>query len=168
VSDPITELDERFSDPDAVAVGWQKTREQLEKAELSWISTARPDGRPHVTPLVSVWHQNIAYFTTGPTEQKALNLSQNPEVVLTTGCNNWNRGIDVMIEGTAQRVTDPELLEHLAELWTQKWDGQWQFEPRDASFFHEAGEAYVFAVPPTKILAFGKGVFSHTRHIFAD
>jgi len=27
----------------------------LEKAEVFWLSTVRPDGRPHVTPMVSVW-----------------------------------------------------------------------------------------------------------------
>lgn len=49
---PVTALDPRYSDPAAAAITWRETREALEKAELSWISTVRPDGRPHVTPLV--------------------------------------------------------------------------------------------------------------------
>jgi len=32
--DPVTELDTRFSDPDAVATGWEETRRVLECAEL--------------------------------------------------------------------------------------------------------------------------------------
>ncbi len=52
---PVTELDTRFSDQDAVATGWEETRRALEDAELFWISTVRADGRPHVTPLVAVW-----------------------------------------------------------------------------------------------------------------
>ena len=48
--DPTTTLDARFSDP-AVAVSWDKTRMLLEAAELFWVCTVRPGGRPHVTPL---------------------------------------------------------------------------------------------------------------------
>jgi len=33
-------------------------------------------------------------------------------------------------------------------------------------FHHEAGEALVFSVAPSKVLAFGKGPFSHTSHRF--
>jgi hypothetical protein len=36
----------------------------------------------------------------------------------------------------------------------------------DDGFRHDAGGlALVFAVEPTKVLAFGKGTFSHTRHL---
>jgi hypothetical protein len=45
---PVTELDTRFSDEDAVATDWEETRRVLEDAELFWISTVRADGRPHV------------------------------------------------------------------------------------------------------------------------
>ena len=44
---PVTELDTRFSDQDAVATDWEETRRALEDAELFWISTVRADGRPH-------------------------------------------------------------------------------------------------------------------------
>ncbi len=53
MNQPVTELGQRFSDPDAVAAGWDDTRRVLEAAELSWICTVRPDGRPHLTPLVA-------------------------------------------------------------------------------------------------------------------
>jgi hypothetical protein len=46
---PVTELDTRFSDQDAVATDWERTRRALEEAELFWISTVGADGRPHVT-----------------------------------------------------------------------------------------------------------------------
>src|SRR5919198_5237455 len=55
MTQPVTELDTRFSDRDAVATDWATTRRTLEEAELFWISTVRADGRPHVTPLVAVW-----------------------------------------------------------------------------------------------------------------
>jgi Pyridoxamine 5'-phosphate oxidase len=101
MSMPVTALDERFSDPKAVATGWDETRRALDEAELFWITTVRPDGRPHVTPLVAVWLDGALYFCTGDTEQKAVNLAANPHVILTTGCNRWDGGLDVVLEGDA-------------------------------------------------------------------
>jgi general stress protein 26 len=168
MNEPVTQIDTRFSDADAVATGWDETRRVLETAQLFWISTVRADGRPHVTPLVAVWLDGAIHFTTGATEQKAINLRGNPHVILTTGCNDWDRGLDVVVEGKAIQLTDDAVLERLAKAWATKWDGRWQFEARSRAFHHEdGGEALVFSVTPTKILAFGKGNFSHTRHRFS-
>ena len=70
MQEPVPELDERFSGPGAKATPWAKAREVLETAQLSWVTTVRGDGRPHVTPLVSVWLDDAVHFTTGPGEQK--------------------------------------------------------------------------------------------------
>ena len=43
----------------------------IEAAPLWWITTVRPDGRPHVTPLLAVWHEGALHFCTGSEEQKA-------------------------------------------------------------------------------------------------
>ena len=75
MQEPVTKLDERFSDPGTSATSWSAAREVLEAAQLSWVSTVRADGRPHVTPLVAVWLDETLYFSTGPTEQKALNIA---------------------------------------------------------------------------------------------
>ncbi len=139
----------------------------LETAELFWISTVRADGRPHVTPLVAVWLDGAIHFCTGATEQKAMNLRGNPHVILTTGCNHWDAGLDVVVEGDAVQLTDDDVLERLCEAWATKWDGRWQFEARNSGFHHKSGGmALVFSVTPTRILAFAKGTFSHTRHQF--
>lgn len=164
--EPVTTLDERFSDPAAAATSWSETRKALEAAELFWLTTVRADGRPHVTPLVAAWLEEAIHFTTGPGEQKAANLQRNPHVILTTGCNTWDRGLDIVVEGNAVRVTEPELLRRLATAWIGKWDGRWQYEARDGLFYDGPGSALVFSVTPIKILAFGKGQFSHTRHRF--
>jgi hypothetical protein len=85
-----------------------------------------------------------------------------------TGCNRWDEGLDVVVEGDAVRQTDQGILERLAAAWTTKWTGQWQFQARDGSFHHpQGGEALVFSVTPAKVLAFAKGTFGATRHRFA-
>jgi general stress protein 26 len=161
------ELDARFSDPDATAVPWDEARRVLEDAQLAWITTVRADGRPHVTPLVTVWLGDALHFCTGPDEQKARNLTANPNVVITTGCNTWDDGLDAVVEGEAVRVTDRPTLERLAAAWVTKWDGRWAFSAIEGGFAHDDGDhgpVHVYAVRPAKVLAFGKGDFSQTRY----
>jgi general stress protein 26 len=165
---PMTTLDQRFSDPNAVATEWEETRRTLETAELFWITTVRADGRPHMTPLVAVWLDGALHFCTGETEQKAVNLRANPHVILMTGRNDWDKGLDVVVEGDAVLVNDEDKLGRLAAAWALKWTGQWQYQVRDGSFYDPDGEiaVLVYAVQPAKVLAFAKGVFGHTRHRF--
>jgi nitroimidazol reductase NimA-like FMN-containing flavoprotein (pyridoxamine 5'-phosphate oxidase superfamily) len=163
---PHTQLDARFSNPAAQPTSWEETLQAIKQAEIFWISTVRTDDRPHVTPLVAVWLDDALHFSTGPEEQKARNLAKNPHVALTTGANDWQRGLDVVVEGDATRVTDTQQLDRLAAAWAQKWDGRWQYEVSQDGFRHDAGTVLVFAVHPAKVLAFAKGDFSHTRHRF--
>jgi nitroimidazol reductase NimA-like FMN-containing flavoprotein (pyridoxamine 5'-phosphate oxidase superfamily) len=164
---PVTTLDERFSEPGARPTDWATTRKALESAEMAWLTTVRADGRPHLTPLVPVWLDEAIYFATGPEEQKAVNLQGNRHVILTTGCSDWRGGLDVVVEGEAVPVTDEDRLRRLATAWATKWDGRWRYETRDGSFLNpDAGTVLVFEVRPRKVLAFGKGGFSQTRHAF--
>src|SRR5205823_12965259 len=112
--------------PGAKARAWEDGVEVLVAAELFGVSTARTDGRPHGTPLPAVWRDGALYFCTGPGEQKALNLRANHQCVLTTGDNRWKAGLDVVVEGRAEQVTDDALLRALAAMWKTKYDGAWQ------------------------------------------
>lgn len=169
VTEPAGELDPRFSDPDADPTPWSEVDAALRGAELAWLTTVRADGRPHVTPLVTVWDGGVLYFCTGPDEQKAVNLRHRDQVAVTTGCNAWTEGLDVVVEGPAALIADRGLLERLADLWTTRWDGAWRFEADYEGFRNEAdGLALVFGVRPRKVLAFAKGTFGHTRFRFAD
>jgi general stress protein 26 len=168
VNEPHTELDPRFSDPNTEATSWQDAVDALEAAQLAWITTVRSDGRPHVTPLVAIWHNDAYYFATGPTEQKAVNLRHASAVAIATGRNAWDEGLDLVVEGNARRVTDQPTLERLADAWVKKWDGRWRYRADADGFRHANGEhgpIHVYEVRPVKILAFGKQPFTHTRHI---
>jgi nitroimidazol reductase NimA-like FMN-containing flavoprotein (pyridoxamine 5'-phosphate oxidase superfamily) len=168
MSTPVTTRDERFSEPGTSATPWEETLRVLEGAELFWIATVRADGRPHVTPLVAVWFDGAIHFSTGVGEQKAVNLRRNPHVTLTTGCNTWDAGLDVVVEGDATPVTDNAKLLRLAEVWASKWDGRWQWQVGDGCFRDDHAEEpiLVYAVRPERVLAFAKGPFSHTSHRF--
>jgi uncharacterized pyridoxamine 5'-phosphate oxidase family protein len=166
---PVTALDQRYSDPAATAVGWEETSRLLEAAELFWVTTVRVDGRPHVTPVVAVWVDGALYFSTGSEEQKFANLRANPHVVMTTGCNRWDGGIDVVVEGTAVQVTDEGVLTRVAAAFGAKWDGQWHFAVRDGRFYNEGADwpSEAFGVTPTRAFAHSKGhPFGATTHRF--
>ena len=158
--EPIAKVDLRYSVPDAVATGWDETRRVLETAEVSWLSTVRADGRPHVTPVVAIWLDEAIHFRANPIQQKTLNLRGNPHVVLTTGCNHWEEGLDVVVEGAAVQLTDEAVLERLAQVWATKWDRRYQFLVRDGCFYNQQGDPkpiFVFSVTPTRVYAFTRG-----------
>jgi general stress protein 26 len=155
-------FDTRFSDPAAGPTPWEDAVAALERAELYWLSTVRRDGRPHVTPLVGVWHDGAMHFSTGLAEQKARNLEGNAQVALTTGNNTWNEGLDVVVEGTAARVRDG--LQPIADAFHAKYGEFWRFEVRGDLFVHGGGEAAVFRINAAKTLAFAKRPHGQTAY----
>jgi general stress protein 26 len=164
--EPTAELNEGFSEPDATARPWADVVEVLASAEIFWLSTVRRDGRPHVTPLPAVWLDGALHFCSGADEQKTKNLGSEPRCILTTGTNRLRSGLDVVVEGTAERVTDAAHLGRLAERWKAELD--WDFTVGDGEFRDPEGRhGLVFRVAPAKVLAFGKGEpFSQTRYRF--
>jgi general stress protein 26 len=170
MNEPITTIDPRTNPPNAVATPWEQTRRVLETADLFWLSTVRADGRPHVTPLVAVWHDGAIHFTAEETAQKTVNLRANPHVILTTGYNQIG-GRTVVVEGDAVRITDQDTLERLAAVWATKWDGKsWKYQVRNGYFcLYDEEERVivdsnlVFSVKPTKVFAFAMG---QTRYQF--
>ena len=139
----------------------------LEAAGLFRISTVRGDGRPHVTPLPAVRDEGRLHFCTGPGEQKVVDLARNPHVALSTGCNRWKEGLDVVIDGDAVHVTDDSRLRTLADLWRRTYHGDWDFAVERGMFRHaDGGSALVFEVAPTKVFEFAIGRFAQTRYRF--
>jgi len=155
-------LDTRYSEPGAEAIPWPDAEAVLERAELYWISTVRSDGRPHVTPLIGVWFDGAMHFTTGLGEQKARNLERNAHVALTTGTNTWAKGLDVVVEGIVERVSEAAALEALASAIESKYGDVWHFDVGDGVFVHGPGEAAVFRVETAKVMAFGKDPHAQT------
>jgi general stress protein 26 len=163
-NNPKTELHPQFSSEGATATPWAEANELLEKAEVYWLTTVRPDGRPHVTTLLAVWLDGALYFTTGPSERKAKNLAHNSHCILTTGCNVLE-GLDLVVEGEAVQVSDEAALQRLADKYESKYG--WHYEVRDGAFYGEGGLSVVYEVAPTTAFGFGKGdTFSQTRWRF--
>ena len=163
---PETTIDARFGDQDATPTPWSEAERILDTAETFWISTVRRDGRPHVTTLLAVWVDGALNFASGESEQKVVNLRSNDNVVLTTGCNHFMEGMDVSVEGTAVRVTDPDALQRIADRYKSKYD--WNFEVGPNGFIQDGDhEPFCFRVVPVTAFGFKKGnPFSQTRWRF--
>lgn len=149
-------IDTRFSDPSAGPVPWAAAEERIRAAGTWFLSTVRASGAPHVTTLLAVWSRGALHFCTGSGEQKHRNLSQNPRVALATGDGAEDGAMDLVVEGTAVRVTDEARLRELADAWVAAHGESWRFEVRDGAFHHGGGPAHVFAVAPHKVLGFAK------------
>ena len=166
-ADPRGELDARYSDPAGKPTAWSKARAKLDSAGVYWLSTVRPDGRPHVTPIAAVWMDDALYFSTGPDEQKSKNLASNRHVVITTGSNAFGKGLDVVLEGEAEPLSDEPTLGRLAEAFETKYDGVFGFRVGDGRFNHDAGVADVYQVTPAKAFGYRRGkAGSATRYRF--
>lgn len=167
--EPVAELG-AFSSGDATPTSWAQARGDLQNAEVFWLSTVRPDGRPHVTPLLGVWFDGALYFCTGLTERKAKNLAKNPHCVLTTGRNQLD-GLDLVVEGMVAKVSEAAELRGVADTFESKYgphltapEGTW-YGLGDAI---RDGNALVYRVAPSAAFGFGKGKqFSQTRWRFS-
>ncbi len=95
-----------------------------------WLATVRPDGRPHVMPLGALWLDGRFYFNAGPDTRKAKNLAANPHCTLSVATNAF----DIVIEGTAEKVTDEATLQQVAAAYAAQG---WQPTVRDGALYAE-------------------------------
>ncbi len=166
---PVTTL-AGFSSENAVATTWASGQLVLEDAEVYWISSVRPDGRPHVTPLLGIWLDGAMYFCTGDDERKAKNLESNSHCILTTGCNNLD-GLDVVVEGKVAKVSGKTELQSAADTYESKYGSH--FTSPDGTWFGlgdsiRQSKVVLYRLAPARVLGFAKGeTFSQTRWEFA-
>jgi Pyridoxamine 5'-phosphate oxidase len=120
-----------------------------------WLTSINPDGSPHVTPLGVAQHGGSWYFTSGPATRKSCNLSRDPRCVISVATDPF----DLVIEGTAERVTDAGELSSVAEVYVR---GGWPAEVAGDALTAEfsapsAGPApwHVYRLKSSTVFAFG-------------
>ena len=99
-------------------ISWAWVDKMLSKARNYWISTTRPDGRPHAVPVWGVWREGAFFFGTGKRSQKERNLKNNPWLVVHLESDDEV----IIIEGRVERVADPDLFANIAEVYSAKYD----------------------------------------------
>jgi PPOX class probable F420-dependent enzyme len=78
-----------------------------------WLATIDGDGSPHVTGIGALWLDGAFWFETGDTSRKGRNLARDPRCTLSLSTHEF----DLVVEGTAQVVTDPATVADLAARW---------------------------------------------------
>jgi gamma-glutamylcyclotransferase (GGCT)/AIG2-like uncharacterized protein YtfP len=114
---------------------------RLADEPCSWLSSVRPDGRAHSAPIWHVWYQGRAYVVTPAHSVKALNIAENPSIVLT----HPDPANALILEGWA--TTANHLRQTLRPLFLEKYN--WDLLSDNT---HDT----VLEITPTKLLAWGK------------
>ena len=142
-------------------LSWAWAEERLKDAINYWISTTRPDGRPHAAPVWAVWVGGLVAFEGGSQTRRARNLAANPAVVV-----HVESGDDVVIvEGVAEEShqPDPELEAKLLAAYA-KYKPTHGYEA-DPANWRDGG---LWLVHPEKVLAWSKFPDDATRFTFQD
>jgi PPOX class probable F420-dependent enzyme len=140
-------------------IPWTKIDHCLHAFRSIWVSTTRPDGRPHAVPVWYIWDGRYLYFISGRRLQKSKNLARQPWIVVHAG-----DGDDVIIlEGTTEIVTDGSELERVDAAYRAKY-----VDPgsgAQATIFEP--EADLYRVDVSRIMAWEYGtVANRTDWIF--
>jgi nitroimidazol reductase NimA-like FMN-containing flavoprotein (pyridoxamine 5'-phosphate oxidase superfamily) len=97
---------------------WSWAVERLERARNYWVSTTRPDGRPHAMPVWGIWLDDAFFFGSGRESAKSRNLGANPAVVVHLESGDET----VILEGVAEPVRDKEVERRVDEVYWPKYD----------------------------------------------
>ena len=98
-------------------IPWSKIDHSLRAFRSIWISTTRPDGRPHAVPVWFIWEGHHLYFISGRKLQKSKNLAHQSWIVVHAG-----DGDDVIIlEGLAEIVADRDELKRFDDAYRAKY-----------------------------------------------
>lgn len=94
-------------------------------ARTTWLATVNEDGSPHVTPVGAIWLDGAYWFQTGDGTRKRRNVERDPRCTIAVSILD----ADVVFEGEAARVTDPEAVARAAQAWAA---GGWPAEPDES------------------------------------
>jgi hypothetical protein len=93
-------------------------------SRTTWLTTLNEDGSPHVTAVGALWVDGAFWFQTGAT-RKGRNVARDPRCSIAISV----RDADVVVEGEAVHVTDPDAVRRLAKAWA---DQGWPAEPDES------------------------------------
>ncbi|HEX7106160.1 MAG TPA: pyridoxamine 5'-phosphate oxidase family protein [Acidothermaceae bacterium] len=94
-------------------------------SRTTWLTTINEDGSPHVTAVGALWLDGAFWFQTGAGTRKARNVARDARCSVAMSI----RDADVVIEGDAVRVTEPNAVARIAKAWA---DQGWPARPDES------------------------------------
>ncbi len=124
--------------------------ERLSAEPIIWLSSVRPDGRPHLVPVWFLWDGTSLTIFSQPNNQKIRNLRANPNVCLALEAANEGEDVGIL-EGTATFISmdaAADILPQYREKYAKSIaDMGWTPETMMASY------SQPIRVTPTKLIA---------------
>lgn len=106
---------------------WPWAEERLTSSRNYWVVSLWPDGRPHAMPVWGLWHEGAFWFSSSKGSRKARNLAADPRCVVTTE----DAADPVVMEGSAELVTEAEALATMLALVNAKYDTNYTIDLLD-------------------------------------
>lgn len=149
-------LDSYGHDP----IPWSRASKQLAaqayaegRGRTCWLAMTDEDWSPPLAALGAIWLDDTFYFTSGPQLRKSRNLAANPRCAVSVSLDD----IDVVVEGTASKVTDPDTLERVASVYASSgWQARASAGAITAEFNAPSagrGSCDLYAVSPSAAVA---------------
>ena len=170
VGTPVAEL--LFQPADATPVStdlatlkpWTQALSCLRSAHKCWLSTVRPDGRPHAAPVMLVLVDGAPCVASRPNSRKSRNLARNPHSVITVS----SADLDLVIDGEAHQVSGDAALRRVAAAFATKHG--WTFDIRDGRVHDESlpgsPEYAFYELSPVQAFGYGTDGLTATRWRF--
>jgi hypothetical protein len=113
--------------PGSGLLPWSWAEQRLLGSRNYWVASRWPDGRPHAMPVWGVWDDGSFWFSSSRRSRKARNLAADPRCVVTTE----NAVEPVVVEGTAEVITDTQALTRMLALENAKYSTDYSIELLD-------------------------------------
>jgi len=137
------------------SITWEEAQQRLTTGGSFWLATVRPDGAPHVMPVLAVWSEAALYVSSKEGARKSRNLVQDGRCVITTDTGD----LHLIVEGTATQVRDDATLKRASDAFKAIYD--WSTVVKGGKLDAEygaptsGGPPYdVFEIAPTKAFGF--------------
>lgn len=118
---PSTEASYGIPDREEGMLDWEFVGERMRGDRSYWVTTVRPDGRPHARPTWGVWIDGGFHCGGGERTHWVQNLATDPSIVV----HGEDAETVVILEGQAERIdrenADEERIERLESAYEEKY-----------------------------------------------
>jgi general stress protein 26 len=118
----------------------EEVLQRFAAADCSWLTTVRPDARPHSAPIWHVLYKGYIYVISKPTAVRVANIQHNPRVTIT----HPDPHSAIIIDGRAQ--IGENMASQLRPYFQEKYD--WDIAT-------DGDYTTIIEICPSKIMAWG-------------
>ena len=161
--EPVTEKANLGFEVSPHLTPWSDAVECLAQARNYWLTTVRPEGKPHVAPVWGARLDDALYICTSDRSRKARNFALEPRCCV----NVDSETLQIVVEGRVSRASDEAILRRVGDTYGSKYG--WPMTPKDGSLTDAQGNSGpVYLIQPDVVFGYGffEGAYTATRWRF--